>query len=135
MTIHWKAHEEHFLIEAFVFRTLGFLGKNAFSEFLIQSLKRLQCQSTSELVLSFQYVQCQSTSALVSNPTKNPIQILRHCDVMGIPLLYERLYQCNTWPIVKNNLFDDDQRGISLYLDTVHSVLPVRTARGQLFRC
>jgi hypothetical protein len=26
-------------------------------------------------------------------------------------------------------LFDDDQRGISLYLDTVHSVLPARTAR------
>jgi hypothetical protein len=43
---------------------------------------------------------------------------------MGIP---QRacLYQCYwyTWPIVKNNL-----------LDTEHSVLPARTARGQLFR-
>jgi hypothetical protein len=39
-----------------------------------------------------------------------------------------------TWPIVKNNLLDDDQRGISLYIDTVHSVLPARTAHGQLFR-
>jgi hypothetical protein len=53
---------------------------------------------------------------------------------MGIPQRYEYICQCYTWPIVKNNLFDDDQRGISLYLDTVHSVLPARTARGQLFR-
>jgi hypothetical protein len=35
------------------------------------------------------------------------------------------------WPIVKNNLLDNNQRGISLYLDTVHSVLQARTARGQ----
>jgi hypothetical protein len=53
---------------------------------------------------------------------------------MGIPQRYACLYQCYTWPIVKNNLFDDDQWGITLYLDTVHSVLLARTARGQLFR-
>jgi hypothetical protein len=41
-------------------------------------------------------------------PPKNPIQILRHCDVMGIRQRYACLYQCCTWPIVKNNLFDDD---------------------------
>jgi hypothetical protein len=66
--------------------------------------------------------------------TQNPIQISRHCDVMGIPQRYACHYQFYTWLIVKNNLFDDDQQGISLYLDTVHSVLPARTARGQLFR-
>jgi hypothetical protein len=65
-------------------------------------------------------------------PPKNPIQISCHCDVKGIPQHYACLYQCYTWPIVKNNLFDDHHRGISLYLDTVHSVLQARTARGQL---
>jgi hypothetical protein len=52
---------------------------------------------------------------------------------MGFPHLYEHLYQCDTWPIVKNNLFADDQLGIALYL--VDSVLPARTAHGQLSRC
>jgi hypothetical protein len=86
----------------------------------------------SALVLSLQYAQCQSTSALVPKPPKNRIQISRHCDAMGIPQHYACLYQCNTWPIVKNNLFDDEQQGILLYIDTMHSVLPARTARGQL---
>jgi hypothetical protein len=39
MTIHWKAHEEHFLMVPLVFRFNHFgiiLGENAFSEFFSQ---------------------------------------------------------------------------------------------------
>jgi hypothetical protein len=38
---------------------------------------------------------------------------------MGIPHLYECLYQCATLPIVKNNHFAGDQQELVLYLDTV----------------
>jgi hypothetical protein len=86
-------------------------------------------------VLSFQYAQCQSTSALIpKSPPKNNSNFTPLWCYGNSPVLYACLYQCYTWPIVKNNLFDDEQWGISLYLDTVHSVLPARTAHGQLFR-
>jgi hypothetical protein len=91
---------------------------------MMARLKQYEIQSMSALVLSFQYVQCQSTCALVPKPPPNTKFKFR-----TIVMLWEfpsatRVYQCYTWPIVKNNL-------IVAYPTMINGESHNMTARGQ----
>jgi hypothetical protein len=107
------------------------LSYNLLAMILVLSFQYVQCQSTSALVLSFQYVQCQSTSAFVPKTQFKFRAIVMlwefpstmHVITNAIPGLLSRI----TYLTMIN--------GESHYIFRLHSVLPARTARGQLFRC